>query len=129
MPAPITAIYAALLALFLVILVLPIIKLRRGLRVGLGDGGQGSLLQAVRAHGNAAEMIPVFVFLLLIYELNHGPATALHIFGSAFLLVRLAHATGLYSSSGKSMGRVVGTLGSLLAIVALAIANVVQVLK
>ena len=129
MSAPITAIYAALLALFLVILIFPIIKLRRGLRIGLGDGGQSSLLQAVRAHGNAAEMIPIFVLLLLIYELNHAPTMVLHIFGSVFLLVRLAHAAGLYISAGASIWRVIGTLGSLTAIIGLAIANIVQVLK
>lgn len=128
MLVPITAIYGALLALFLVILTVPVIKLRKGLRVGLGDGGQASLQQAVRAHGNAAEFIPLFIALLAIYEINHASATALHIFGVVFVLSRLAHASGLYQSPGASLGRVVGMVGTLTALVALAIANVIQVI-
>ncbi len=129
MLVPITAIYGALLALFLVILTVPVIKLRRGLRVGLGDGGQASLLQAVRAHGNAAEFIPLFMVLLAVYEINHAPALALHIFGLVFILSRLAHASGLYQSSGTSTGRAVGMVGTLTSLVLLAIANVVQVIR
>ena len=129
MLVPITAIYGALLALFLVILTVPVIKLRRGLRIGLGDGGQASLQQAVRAHGNAAEFIPLFIVLLAVYEINHAPATALHIFGVVFILSRLAHAAGLYQSSGASSGRVAGMIGTLTTLVALAIANVAQVIR
>jgi uncharacterized membrane protein YecN with MAPEG domain len=129
MLVPVTAIYGALLALFLVILTVPVIKLRQGLRVGLGDGGQTSLQQAVRAHGNAAEFIPLFIVLLAVYEINHAPAIALHIFGVVFILSRLAHASGLYQTSGASSGRVAGMIGTLTALVALAIANVIQVIR
>ncbi len=129
MIVPITAIYGALLALFLVILTVPVIKLRRGLKVGLGDGGQTLLQQAVRAHGNAAEFIPLFIVLLAVYEINHAPVIALHIFGVVFVLSRLAHASGLYQSAGASSGRVVGTVGTLTVMIALAVANVLQVIR
>lgn len=129
MLVPVTAIYGALLALILVILTVPVIKLRQGLRVGLGDGGQTSLQQAMRAHGNAAEFIPLFIVLLAVYEINHAPAIALHIFGVVFILSRLAHASGLYQSPGASSGRAAGMIGTLTALVALAIANVIQVIR
>ncbi len=128
LPLPITAIYASFLALFLLILAVPVIKLRRGLRVGLGDGGHRSLQQAIRAHGNAAEFIPIFIILMAIYELNRAPAMALHIFGVAFLLARLAHAVGLYTSVGHSLGRASGVVGSFTVLVLLACANIWQVL-
>ena len=128
LPLAITAIYASFLALFLIVLSVPIIRLRRGLRVGLGDGGHTSLQQAVRAHGNAAEFIPVFVILLAIYELNHAPTMALHAFGVAFLLARLAHAWGLYSSTGKSIGRATGVVGTFTVLIVLALANLWRVL-
>jgi uncharacterized protein len=126
---PITAIYAALLAVFLIILLFPVIKLRNSLRVGLGDGGKSELQQAMRAHGNAVECIPIFLVLLGIFELNHGPALALHIFGAVFLLARLAHAAGLYASSGASKGRVGGMAVTITVLLLLAIANVVQVFR
>jgi uncharacterized protein len=126
---PITAIYAALLAVFLVILLFPVIKLRNSLRVGLGDGGKSELQQAMRAHGNAVECIPIFLVLLGIFELNRGPAWALHIFGASFLLARLSHAAGLYATSGASKGRVGGMVGTITVLLLLAIANVVQVFR
>lgn len=129
MPVPITALYASLLALFLVILVFPIIKLRRGLRVGLGDGGNRSLQQATRAHGNAIENIPIFILLLALYELNHANALALHAFGASFMIARLLHAGGLYASPGNSMGRAIGMTATLLILGALAVANVVLLLR
>ena len=126
---PITAIYAALLAVFLVILLFPVIKLRNSLHVGLGDGGKLDLQQAMRAHGNAAECIPIFLLLLAIFELNRGPSWALHIFGVSFLLARLAHAAGLYASSGASKGRVGGMIGTITVLLLLATANVLQVFR
>lgn len=128
MPVPVTALYAGLLALFLVILVFPVIKLRRGLRVGLGDGGHRALQQATRAHGNAAENIPMFILLLAVYELNHAAPLALHAFGGSFLIARLLHAGGLYASGGTSLGRTAGTAATLLILGALAVANVVHLL-
>lgn len=129
MPLPVTAIYAALLAVFLVILMFPVIKLRNGLRVGLGDGGKSELQQAMRAHGNAVECIPIFLVLLAVFELNGGPALALHIFGAVFLLARLAHAAGLYATSGASKGRIAGMAATITVLLLLAIANVVQVFR
>jgi uncharacterized protein len=128
-PVPITALYASLLALFLVILAFPVIKLRHGLRVGLGDGGNRSLQQAMRAHGNAAENFPMFILLLAVYELNHASPLVLHGFGAAFLLARLFHAGGLYTSPGSSFGRILGTAVTFTILGALAIANVVLLLS
>ncbi|MEQ1515561.1 MAG: MAPEG family protein [Usitatibacteraceae bacterium] len=120
---PITALYAAMLAMLLVILMLAVVKLRRSLRVGLGDGGNRDLQQAIRAHGNATECVPIFLLLLAVFELNHGSVLLLHVFGVAFLTLRVLHAWGLYSSSGASIGRVGGTAGTIGILVTLAIAN------
>lgn len=126
MPLTITAIYGSFLALFLIVLALPVIKLRRNLKVGLGDGGHPTLRQAIRAHGNATEFIPIFVILLAIFELNHGSALAVHIFGAVFLAARLAHAWGLYGNTGVSIGRIIGVVGTFGGIIGLAIANLIK---
>ncbi len=128
MPAPITAIYASLFALFVIILMVPIIRLRGSLRVGLGDGGHRSLHQAIRAHGNALEMVPIFLMLMLVYELNRGSPTALYAFGTVFLVARLLHVWGMYSSAGTSFGRAAGTAVSIGVLIFLALANLLKVL-
>lgn len=125
-PVPVTALYAALFSLLFVILMVAVIKLRRSLRIGLGDGGNRDLQQAIRAHGNAVECVPIFLLMLATLELNHGSAALLHLFGGTFLVVRVAHAWGLYASSGASIGRVAGTAGTMTLLVALAVANLLR---
>ena len=126
-PVPITGLYAGMLALLVVILMLAVIKLRRSLRIGLGDGGNRDLQQAIRAHGNAIESVPIFLLMFLTDELNHGSATLLHVFGTAFLTARVLHAWGMYSSGGASIGRVIGTVGTISLLVTLAVVNLLKV--
>ncbi|MBL8525596.1 MAG: MAPEG family protein [Betaproteobacteria bacterium] len=123
---PITAVYASLLALLAVMLALVVMKLRSSLRIGLGDGGNRDLSRAIRVHGNALESIPLFIVLLGIYELNHASATALHFFGAVFLLSRVLHAWGLFSSGGTSPGRLIGTAGTYICLLGLAIGNLLK---
>jgi len=63
-PVPITALYAAMSGLLVVILMLVVIRLRRSLRIGLGDGGNRDLQRAIRVHGNAIESVPIFLVML-----------------------------------------------------------------
>lgn len=126
MSAPITALYASLLALLLLALIVPIIKGRRGLKVGIGDGGHRSLQQAVRAHGNATEFIPIFLILLFLFEINGGGKMFLHIAGVGFVLVRISHAIGLHKSIGVTVWRMIGVLGTLLIMICLAAANLLR---
>jgi len=125
---PITALYASLLALLVILLALVTVKLRRSLRVGMGDGGNRDLQRAIRAHGNATEYIPLFLILLAVYEANQGGALTLHIVGAVFFISRVLHAWGLYASGGSSPGRFVGTAGTLLALLVLAVANLLKII-
>ena len=126
LPVAISALYAGLLTLLVVLLGLVVINLRRSLRVGIGDGGNHDLARAVRVHGNAIENIPLFLLLLVMYELNRGSVTWLHIFGAVFFISRVVHAWGLFSSSGASMGRLVGAVGTYACLLGLAISNLVR---
>ena len=123
---PITALYAAMFGLLLVILMIAVIRLRRSLKVGLGDGGNHDLQRAIRVHGNAVECVPIFVLMLATFELNHGSNLLLHFFGAAFLGARIAHAWGLFASGGTSAGRLIGTAATMVLLAALAIANLLQ---
>ena len=127
-PVPITAVYAALLGLLVVLLSLVVIKLRRSLRVGIGDGGNRDLQRAIRVQGNATEYIPLFLILLAAFELNHGAPIFLHTMGTVFFIGRMLHAWGLYGTAGASTARVAGTIGTMTALILLAIANVVRIL-
>jgi len=123
MTAPVTAIYASLLGLFIVILAARVVRGRRKEKVGLGDGDSRTLKKLIRCHANAMEYIPIIIILMFILESNGAESWVLHCFGSITLAARFLHAQGLSKTSGVSFGRFYGILFSWLVIVGLAITN------
>ena len=117
----ITALYAAVLALLVVLLALRVALYRVRNRIGVGDGGDARLLRRVRAHGNAVEFIPLGLILLGLLELCGGAAWGLHLAGASFLLARAAHAVGLSRSTGASAGRAGGAMLTFLTLVGMAL--------
>ncbi|MCC7256151.1 MAG: MAPEG family protein [Dokdonella sp.] len=106
----ITGIYVALSTILVIGLALAVSLRRRTVKVGLGSGGDSTLLQRIRAHANALENLPLALLLLLCLELGQAQPLLLHGFGSALILGRLLHASGLWHSAGISFGRFYGTL-------------------
>jgi uncharacterized protein len=128
MPLPVTALYAAILALILTALAINVTVHRWRTRVPLGQSGNSLMLRMVRVHGNAAEYIPIALLLMAIYELNGGTRIVLHAFGSVLVLARLLHAWGLARTAAPSFGRAAGQLLTWLAIIVLALANLLKIL-
>lgn len=122
MHAPVTALYAGLLALLVIALAIRVSLLRRRHRVGIGAGDHASLALAMRVHGNATEYVPLALVLLLLAELNGFPAWSLHAAGSGLFLARVLHAFGLGRYAGSSPGRFAGIVLTWLVMAALAAA-------
>jgi uncharacterized membrane protein YecN with MAPEG domain len=110
MHAPITALYAGLLGLLMMILAFRVVAVRRATSIGLGDGGDALLLSRIRIHGNAAEYVPLALILMLVLEINGASAAWLHGLGIALVVGRLAHAQGLTQAAGVSAGRFAGNI-------------------
>jgi uncharacterized membrane protein YecN with MAPEG domain len=120
MPA-IAALYAALIGILLVVLTLPISRLRGKLGVGLGDGGNPALERAIRVHANAVEWAVPAILLLLVADLTRAPVWFLHACGITLIVARIIHALGLSRKSGHSFGRFAGASLSALVVVALSL--------
>ena len=116
MPFKITALYAGLNGLILLVLAMRVARQRRGSKVGLGTGGDSALERASRIHGNAAENIPIVLILLGLAEACGSSPILLHAIGSALTLGRLLHVWGLMQSSGRSFGRFAGIILTWLAL-------------
>jgi len=110
MAAPITALYAGILTILILVFALRVVAIRRRDRVGLGDGGNAELLSRIRIHGNAAEYVPITLLMILILEINGQSAAMLHGLGITLTIGRLAHAQGLTSGTGTNPGRVIGNV-------------------
>lgn len=124
----ITLLFAAVHALMLVALVVPISLRRRRQRIGIGDGGDAQLALSIRVQANFIEYVPLALLLLLLLELCGLPAGWIYAFGTTLLLARILHATGLSRSSGVSFGRFWGTALTWLDLLAMALAGLWLVL-
>jgi uncharacterized protein len=125
MHAPITALYAGLLGLLMLILAFRVVAVRRATSIGLGDGGNALLLSRIRIHGNAAEYVPLALLLMLMLEINGASALWLHGLGIALVVGRVAHAQGLSQATGVTAGRFVGNVLTWSVILVAALKNVV----
>ncbi|MCA1928459.1 MAPEG family protein [Rheinheimera sp.] len=113
----ITSFYAAILALFYVVLAALVIRQRFKHRVGLGTGKEPQLLQTVRMHGNFAEYVPFLLILVALLELQQSPVWQLHLVAGLTLTGRVLHAFGLWRSSGTSMPRFLGMISTFTALI------------
>ena len=91
MPLPVTAIFAGLLALWLTVLQFKVVGFRRQHQVSLGHGGNEMGERLTRAHGNAAETVPIFLILMGASETLGTPAWVLFVLGAAFMAGRILH--------------------------------------
>lgn len=114
----ITAIYAALLGLLLLVLSINVIRIRRSDRISLGAGDNPLLERRIRAQGNFAEYVPIALILIAIVESTGGDAFLVHGLGTVLLVGRLAHAIALSSLTLRPMFRTVGMLATIAVIAA-----------
>lgn len=105
----VTLVVAGLHGLLLLALLQPIVRLRRGRRVGIGDGGDRELLRRIRVHANFVEYVPMLLVLLALLELGGLHRGLVAVLGGLLLVGRLLHAHGLGRSEGTSFGRFWGT--------------------
>ncbi|MEM6623154.1 MAG: MAPEG family protein [Pseudomonadota bacterium] len=90
-PMPVTLVVAGLMAFWLIYLQAAVIRIGQSHGISLGDGGDEACARAVRAHGNAAETVPIFLILLALVELQGAPLWALVFTGTMFTAGRLLH--------------------------------------
>ena len=119
-----TSIYAGFCGLMLCWLALQTIKVRRANKVKLGDGGVAELQAAIRAHGNFAEYMPIFLILLFLLEYNGAHPVIIHIIGIAFMAGRYTHAKGILNDNLRQ--RITGMGFTLNILIGLSLANIVM---
>lgn len=122
----VTAFYAGLMALWIAALGLEVARRRRRHDVSWGDGGVVELAQAIRAHGNACEYIPIALIVLGLSEGMAAPALLLHIAGAMLLAGRVMHGAYYLTGARRFSLRLMGMMLTWAMIGALALALVGQ---
>ncbi len=112
---PVTSVTAAIAALMLIALSVPV-SLRRGkIKAASGDAGDATLQRLIRAQGNFVEYAPMGLILLALVEVGVTPAGLLWTIGILLVAGRGLHALGMLRGSVmvKGLG-MLGTFASLL---------------
>lgn len=117
----IVAVYTAVLGVLGAGLTVSVIVKRVKHEVNAGDGGVPALAQAIRAHANFAEQVPLVLLLLALSESLGTPHTIVHVMGGALLFARLLSALGLSRSLGPTQPRQIGAGITVLVTVAAAV--------
>ncbi len=121
-PIAATTLYIGLFALLMLVLKLNVGRVRASKKINLGDGNDDSMQRAIRVQGNAVEDVPVVLFGLVGLGLLAAPVLLIHGLGISFLIARILHAIGLGGVAGAGIGRLIGTLVSLIVMIATAAA-------
>lgn len=119
----VSALYVVTGALFLIVLTLQVVRLRRQYRVAHGDGGFYELQIAIRIHGNAVETIPLALLLLVMMEMNGAEIWMLHLVALLFFIGRGLHCYGMRTSI--RLWRKNGMMLTLLSLLAMIILNLI----
>ena len=116
--------YAALLAIWLIVLSLRVIALRGSPAFtwfSFRNQGDISLQRAIRGHGNLTEYAPIFLILLYLVEKSGFDVIGVHWYGSVFVLGRLMHAVCFGFLEKNMFLRVGGTILTLFPILGLSV--------
>ena len=104
----IVLLYAALLALLFVGLSARTLRMRRRLRIAVGDAGNQAMLRAMRAHANFAEYVPISLLLIYFVEATKASSLFVHALGACLLVGRMVHAFGVSHVKENYTYRVIG---------------------
>ncbi|WP_163933784.1 MAPEG family protein [Paraferrimonas sp. SM1919] len=126
----ITGLYAAITAIFAILLGLWVANIRGKQKIGVGDKGTLDMIVPMRTHANLIENTSLLFILFACAELSGLGVVWLHLVGVIWLIARPLHAWGMLKGRGRfHIGRFAGTIFSWGCIIALAIANIYLFLK
>jgi uncharacterized protein len=125
----ITLATTSVLALLASILAVQVIIKRVRLKIEWGDGANNAMAQAVRAHANFGEHVPIALLALGASELSGSH----HLFtvscAAVLLLARILSAVGLSRSLGPSIPRQAGASLTIVITIACAISTLINLSK
>ena len=84
------------------------LRLRRGLKIAIGDAGNPTLLRAMRVHANFAEYVPLSLLLIFFVEAAGARSLLVHFLCLCLLVGRASHAYGVSQATENYKFRVAG---------------------
>lgn len=112
MTLQITALYAALIGVWAVVLS-NYVSINRGkYKVMHGDGGQPEMAAIIRRHANLIECVPLALIVMGLAEVSGLGSGWMHGLGGLLIVSRLIHPFGISVTNPGSPLRIAGTVGT-----------------
>ena len=112
MTFPQTALFAALLTVIFIALTQLVIFARQRAKVGLGDGGSATVLQAMRRQANFVENVPLTLLLMALAEAQGTNTLLLTALGWTLVAARLIHPFGIRADAPAHPARIAGAVAT-----------------
>ena len=107
-PFRMTALYVAINGLIMLVLGMLVTRARVKTKTAIGDGGDATMIGAIRAHANNTENVPLPLLMMVVVNSLGAPFWIIHAIGAPLTIGRILHGVGLSRNVGPSYLRLVG---------------------
>jgi len=125
---PVTALFSAILFFLYYYLAKNVIKIRRNNKIAIGFAKNKELEQAIAAHSNFNQYVPLGLIMMACMELNKIHFSIIFLVGISFTFGRIIHAKSFLKKTMDLKQRVQGMKFTFWTMVVMALLNIVSFL-
>jgi len=125
---PVTALFSSILFFLFYYLAKNVIQIRRKNKIALGFAKNKELEQAITAHSNFSQYVPLGLIMMACMELNKIHFSIIFIAGICFTYGRIIHAKSFLKKTMDLKQRVQGMKFTFWTMIAMAVLNIVSFL-
>ena len=125
---PVTALFSAILFFLYYYLATNVIQIRRNNKIAIGFAKNKELEQAIAAHSNFNQYVPLGLIMMACMELNKIHFSIIFLVGISFTFGRIIHAKSFLKKTMDLKQRVQGMKFTFWTMIVMAILNIVSFL-
>jgi uncharacterized membrane protein YecN with MAPEG domain len=125
---PVTALFSSILFFLYYYLAKNVIQIRRKNKIAIGFAKNKELEQAIAAHSNFSQYVPLGLIMMACMELNKIHFSLIFIAGICFTYGRIVHAKSFLKKNMDLKQRVQGMKFTFWTMIAMAVLNIVSFL-
>jgi len=125
---PVTALFSAILFFLYYYLAKNVIQIRRNKKIAIGFAKNKELEQAIAAHSNFNQYVPLGLIMMACMELNKIHFSIIFLVGISFTFGRIIHAKSFLKKTMDLKQRVQGMKFTFWTMIVMAVLNIVSFL-
>jgi uncharacterized membrane protein YecN with MAPEG domain len=125
---PVTALFSAILFFLYYYLAKNVIQIRRNNKIAIGFAKNNELEQAIAAHSNFNQYVPLGLIMMACMELNKIHFSIIFLVGISFTFGRIIHAKSFLKKTMDLKQRVQGMKFTFWTMVIMAVLNIISFL-